>query len=164
MRTETSSSCSTLVLTVNKAAIKKLHEIEAIENVPTVKILERLIMSYTPVPAILKEGEFKSIPSSSVNILKKIKPYAIVVSLFWNKKIGIDFKIWKDMREGRMSKEEFQRTYIEKLMLPAAQEEIKRLKKLKTTNDVYITSWEGNAEFTMRQIFLDFVSGKLVWK
>jgi len=146
----------------------RLDEIALIENLPKSRIMEKLIMNYTPVPAPEVPGEFKTIYVSEIQRLTKIKPYAVVVSLYWNKKLGYPYKVYhafrKGLEEGTITPAEFQRKYIERLMLPDAQEEIAHLRKLRENNDIYITSFEREEEGSLRKIFVDFVNGKITWK
>jgi hypothetical protein len=144
--------------------VKRLDEIAQIENLPKATVMEKLIMGYTPVPAVIVPGEFRHIAPGEIQRLNKIKPYSITVSVSWNKSIGMPYKIWKSWKQGLITQEEFTRQYIERLMLPDAQVEIERLKKLRETNDVYVTSFESDDGRSMRKIFVDFVNGKIVWK
>jgi hypothetical protein len=142
----------------------RLDEIAMIENLPTNTIVEKLIMNYTPTPAPNIPGEFKAILSPQIQRLRKLKPYAVIVGLHWNKKLGMPYKAHNDLKEGRITLKEFTRNYIERLMLPDAQEEIVRLRKLRESNDIYIASFEFEEEGSIRKIFVDFVNGKLTWK
>lgn len=153
-----------IFLSVNKKIRLRLDEIAMIENLPLNTLMEKLILNYTPVPAPEIPGEFKTVYAPYIRRLKKLKPYVIAISVLWNSKIGMPYKIRKELKEGKITIQEFTRKYIERLMLPDAQEEIARLRKLKETQDIYITCFNVNEEGSMRKIFVDFVNGKIVWK
>ncbi len=148
---------------LNKKLIDRLYEIAVVENIPKNLLLEKMIANYIPIPAPQIPGEFKTIAITEIQRLHKVKPYAIIVSVSWNKKLGFPPKVYHPMRK-EMSHAEFQRKYIERLMLPDAQEEIAYLKKMRESHDVYITSFEVAEEGSMRRIFVDFVNGKITWK
>lgn len=160
---QSDSSKSRFTAILDKDVIDKIHECAVIENLPKNIILEKIIMGYTPTPAPKIPGEFKTITMWEIYRLHKIKPYAVIVSVQWNKLLGFPPKIYHTMKK-EMSPAEFQRKYIERLMLPDAQEEIARLKKIRESHDVYVASMEVNEEGSMRKIFVDFVNGKIVWK
>lgn len=166
MKTFSQSSCSIPTFTVPLPwkVLTRLDEITLIENIPKNKLIEKMIMGYVPVPALMIPGEFRSIYINEVHRMRRLKPHAIVISLYWNSKLGMPLKIRNELRDGIITIEEFQRKYIERLMLPDAQEEITRLRKLKETNDVFITSFEPREEKSMRKIFVEFINGRLVWK
>ncbi len=153
-----------LYFNISKPIRAKFAEIATIENMPEARLLEKMITNYIPVPAILAPGEFRSIGVQRSRTLNKLKPGTIIVSVFWNTKIGIDYKFWRAWRANEVTWEEFQRKYIERLMLPDAQEEIARLRKFAESQDVYITSWEADEEHSMRKIATDFINGKATWK
>jgi len=142
----------------------RLDEIAMVENLPKNTIIEKLIMNYVPIPAPKIPGEFRSMYMANIRRLLRTKPHAVITSLYPNGKIGVPVKLYMEKRDGVISIKEFQRKYIERLMLPDAQAEILRLRKLRETNVVYVGSFEGEEEGSMRQIFVDFVNGKLTWK
>ena len=160
------SECTSTIFTVtiNKKMIKRMDEIASIENLPKNKIIEKMIMGYVPIPAPIAPGEFVSIYMSDVHKLLKLKPYTIIISVYKNGKIGMPYKMYRGLRDGIISINEFQRKYIERLMLPDAQEEIVRLRKLRESNNIYIASFEKKDEGSMRKMFVDFVNGDLLWK
>ncbi len=160
-RSDASKSRFTCLL--DKDVIDKLDKSAMIENIPRNILLEKIIATYVPIPSPKIPGEFKVIRMSDISRLQRINPYAVVVSVSWNKKLGFPMKVYHQMRNG-MSSAEFQRKYIERLMLPDAQEEITYLKKITESHDVYITSFEMKEENPMRRIFVDFVNGKIIWK
>lgn len=156
-------SSSTIALYINENVMKRINEIVDIENTTKQKLIQKMVENYVPIPAIIQEGEFRTILQRTVGSLYRVKPHAIVACASICGKIGMPLKVFHAWRHGIITWEEFRRKYIERLMLPDAQEEIKRLKKLRQSQDVYISSWETDEEHSMRKIFVDFVSGKLVW-
>ncbi len=160
------SECTSTIFTVtiNKKVIKRIDEIASIENLPKNKLIEKMVMGYVPVPAPIAPGEFISVYMSDVHKLLKLKPYTIIISVYKNGKIGMPYRMYREFRDGIIPLKEFQRKYIERLMLPDAQEEIARLRKLRESNNIYIASFEKEDEGSMRRMFVDLVNGKLVWK
>jgi uncharacterized protein YeaO (DUF488 family) len=134
-----------------------------IENTTREILVEKMIAKYIPTPAVIAEGEFRYIYINEVKNLVRINPFAAVVSLYRNALIGRDYVEMKELKEGKISWNEFKRKYIERLNMPDAIKEIARLRKLKTTQDIYITSFERHEEFSLRKLFCDYVNGKLIW-
>ena len=163
-KSENGSTVRRLHLNISKAVMMRLDEIMDIENLSKSKMLEKIIMTYSPTPVVSENGIFKPVDMRHIRTVQKMKPYAIVVSVWWNGKLGIDYKTYIEYKENKITWEQFTRKYIERLMLPDAQEEIKRLMKLKESNDIYIVSWEADEDHSIRRLFVDFVEGKLVWK
>jgi len=163
-RSRSESSKTGWYTTISIVSQRRLDEISLIENLPKNIIIEKLIMNYTPVPSPEIPGEFRVIYMREIPGLLKLKPYAIIVSVYQNKKLGVSRKLYREYRDSKISQVEFTRLYIERLMLPDAQREIKKLRKLQENHDVYITSFEREEEGSIRKIFVDFVNGKLVWK
>ncbi len=143
---------------------RRLDELAHIENMPRERLLEKMISSYVPTSAVLNEGEFRAIYMNEIRNLQRLHPYAAVVSVFRNSKIGCDEESRKQWRDGYLTWNELKRLYIERLNMPDATEEIARLRELKKTQDIYITSVERVEEFSIRKLFVDFVNGKLIWK
>lgn len=162
-RSGSDQSRTTLHLSIGKRVMTRLDEISLIENIPKSIMMEKLIMSYTPIPAVLVPGEFKSIYISNIQRLKRIRPYAITVCVHGNNLLGFNYKEYLKMRK-ELTPVDFQKKYIERLMLPDAQTEIARLRIFQETHDVFITSFERDEEGSMRKIFVDFVNGKIAWK
>ncbi len=162
------SSKVNFTVTVDREVKARLYELSFIEKLPPNIMLEKIISQYVPTPAPETPGEFKTIQMTAIRQLNNLKPYSIVISVQWNTKLGFPPKLYhpllKDRKEGKITPSEFQRIYIERLMKPDAQEEIAHLKKLRESHDIYITSFEIKEEGSMRQIFVDFVNGKIVWK
>lgn len=167
MDNKSQSDCSKFSLTfsINKRAKYRLYEVADIENLPKETVLTKMIMSYVPTPAPKIPGEFKSIRITNIQGMNKVNPYAIVVSVQWNKLIGPPVKIYRQFRAKKISPGEFKRKYIERLLLPDAQEEIINLRRLCESHDIYITSFEILEENSARQIFIEFVNGgSAIWK
>jgi len=173
MSSLSTSSKTSVTLFINEAIKTKLDLIADIENLPKETVLEKLIMNYTPVPAEVKPGEFRAMYMSHVTRLRKIKPQAITVLIPHTpkhdqavpfNKLAIPYKVYKDYWEGRITWDEYKRQFIERWMLPDAQAEIARLRKLRETQDVYIVGFERDEEHSIRKMFVDFLNGKLVWK
>lgn len=144
--------------------VELLTKLALIENIPKEKLMERLINTHVPIPAVLKEGDFTCIYAREVQQLQRIHPYAVVASLNKNSKIGWsseNYKLWKD---DKISWEELKRKYVERLNMPDAIEEIARLRELKKSQDIYIMSFERIEEFSSRRLFCDYVNGFLKWK
>jgi len=142
---------------------ERLQKMALIENTTREKLLEKMIANYSPTPAIIAEGEFRYIYANEVKNLMRINPFIIVISLYRNALIGRNREEMKELKEGKITWNEFKRKYIERLNMPDAIEEIARLRKLKTTQDIYITSFERHEEFSIRKLFCDYVNGKLIW-
>jgi len=149
---------------IHHSVLERLQEIELIENLPREKLITKMITNYVPVPVPRIPGEFKCITTHQAKKIKNRCPYTITVSPYRNKKIGLNDDIWKQWKNGEISWEEVQRKYLERLLLPDAQAEIQRLKKLQETQDVYITSWEVEEEQSLRKLFVDIMNGKIIWK
>ena len=153
-----------LTIYINTEQYTRFQEMANIENVSQERLLEKMIDTYVPTPAVLAEGEFKCIYMSEIPLLQRLHPYAAVVSTHRNSLIGIDEELRRQWRDGKISWDELKRKYIERLNMPDAVEEIVRLRQLKKTQDIYITSFERSDEFSIRRLFVDYVNGKLVWK
>jgi hypothetical protein len=163
-KSKSSSGMRHLTIYINTEYYSKFKEIAHLENIPQERLLENMISAYVPTPAVLQEGEFRCIDIHEVTTLQKLHPFAAVVSVGRNSKIGIDEEIRKQWRDEKISWDELKRKYIERLNMPDAREEIERLRQLKKTQDIYITSFERFEEFSMRKLFIDYVNGKLIWK
>lgn len=150
-------------LYLSKTVYERLQNMAFVENTTREILMEKLIMNYQPTPAIVKEGEFRCVYMNEVKNVMRLNPFAISISLYRNSLIGRSYEEMKELKEGKISWNEFKRKYIERLNRPDAIAEIARLRKLKTTQDVYITSFERNEEFSLRRLFVDYVNGKLVW-
>jgi len=153
-----------LTIYVNTEQYERFVEIAHIENVSQERLLEKMIDIYVPTPAVFIEGEFKCIYVREIQTLQRLHPYAAVVSVHRNALIGPSEELRREWRDGKISWDELKRKYIERLNMPDAIEEIARLRQLKKTQDIYITSFERNDEFSIRRLFVDYVNGKLVWK
>jgi uncharacterized protein YeaO (DUF488 family) len=157
------SSKRDLRLYIHKDVYNRLDEISFIENKNKDTIIEKMILNYTPIPAVIAEGEFRCVYANEVKILMRLNPFATVVSVYRNALIGRSREDMKELKDGKISWNEFKRRYVERLNKPDAIKEITRLRKLKTTQDIYITSFERIEEFSLRKLFVDYVNGKLIW-
>jgi uncharacterized protein YeaO (DUF488 family) len=152
-----------IIVFISNDTYTRLDKIANTENTTRELLVEKMINMYTPVPTVLKEGEFRCIYMSEIHNLQKLYPYAAVVSLYRNALIGRSYDQMKEFKDGKISWGEFRRKYVERLNMPDAIAEIARLRQLKKTQDIYITSFERQEEFSLRKLFCDYVNGKLVW-
>lgn len=160
------SSQTKLYFNISKDVMSRFVEMSIIENLSQNKFLEKIILNYKPVPATMESGFFRYIKFQEIKTLRRIKPYAMIVSISPSKSTGISDEIWSMIKNRNVSVEEFQRKYIERLMLPDAQERIKELIKLSQSRDIYITSMKDSTDedYSLRKTFVDFVNGDLIWK
>ncbi len=162
-------SKTSVTLFINAIVRRKLDLIADTENLTTEQVLEKLIVNYTPAPAEVKAGEFRTIYMSDITRLRKIKPGALIVLIpttprrKCKSKLSLPYEVHVGFRGGKITWGEYKRQFIERWMLPDAQAEIARLRKLRETQDVYITGFERDEEHSIRRMFVDFVNGKLVW-
>ena len=153
-----------LTIYIQTEVYRYFNAIAHLENIPSEKLLEKMINTYVPTPAVIAEGEFRCIYINDIEHLQRMYPYAAVISVHRNSKIGINEEERKQWRDGKLSWDELKRKYVERLNMPDAIEEIARLRQLKKTQDIYISSFERIEEFSMRKLFVDFVNGVLEWK
>lgn len=153
-----------LTIYINTEQYSRFQELADVENISQEKLLEKMIDAYRPTPAVIAPGEFRCITMNQIKSIQRLHPYAAVVSVHRNAKIGVDEEMRRQWRDGKITWDELKRKYIERLNMPDAQEEIKQLKQLKKTQDIYITSIERHEDFSMRKLFVDFVNGNLIWK
>jgi len=167
-RKEASSSKTKLYLNISKDVMRRLDDISDIENIPKEIIMEKMIMAYFPVTPITTEGEFIPIQASEIKRHRKTHPNAIYVGVSTNVQngtlLGLPYRIWLDYKGGKITWDMVRRLYLERLQLPDAQKRIEELKKFKKTQNIYISSFESDEEHSMRKVFMDYITGKLVWK
>lgn len=168
-RTKSSSSKTSVTLFINENVKTKLDLIADVENLTKEQVLEKLIVNYTPVPVEVKAGEFRTINMSDIVRLRRTKPSVLVVLIPHTPRyrcksaLSLPYEVYTEFRDRKITWEEYKRQYIERWMLPDAQAEIARLRKIRETQDVYITGFERDEEHSVRRMFVDFVNGKLVW-
>jgi len=167
-RTEGRSSKTKLYWNISKEAMKRLDDLSNIENVPKYLLLEKLIMAYEPVPCIPTEGQFIPIQTNEIRQFRKTHPYALFISVSTNinngTTLGLPYHIWLDYKGGKINWDTVKRLYLERLQLPDAQKRIEELKQYVKTQNVYVSSFESNDERSMRRVFMDYITGKLIWK
>jgi len=143
---------------------QRLYDIARIENITLKIALEKAIQAYVPIPSQEIPTEYRLTTLQNLKRLYKNNPHAIVITPNYNTVIGIDHKTWKSYKDGIITLDKFKRIYLERLLMPDAQEEIKKIKELSKTNIIYITSWEKDEECSLRKLFKDYLEGKLIWK
>lgn len=168
IRKEASSSKTKAYLNISKTAMQRLDEISDLENIPKPIVLEKMIMAYVPTPTVIEEGEFIPINACEVKRVRKTHPCAIYVSVSTNFNdgtlLGLPYNVWLDYKGGTISWDILKRLYLEKLQSPDAQARIEELKRYKKTQNIYVVSFEGEEEHSMRRVFVDYMNGKLIWK
>ncbi len=173
LSSKSSGSKTSVTLFINETVRRKLDIIADTENLPKELVLEKLIMNYTPVPVEVKAGEFRTMSMSDVTRLRKIKPQSIIVLIPQTprgnhdvpyNKLAVPYRVYEDYWNERITWGEYTRKFIERWMLPDAQTEITRLRKLRETQDVYIVGFEREEEHSIRRMFADYLNGVICWK
>lgn len=167
-RKESKASKTKLYLNISKKVMQRLNDISDIENIPKYTMMEKIIMAYIPTPPTTTEGEFIPIHACEIKRHRKTHPDAIYVSVSTNMQngtlLGLPYRIWLQYKGGEISWDMVKRLYLERLQLPDAQARIEELKKYKKTQNVYVASFESDEEHSMRKVFMDYITGKLIWK
>lgn len=164
-RTKDSSSKTKIYLRVNREVREKLDKDAVIENMPLYLFLSKIILNYKPTPAVKIPGKIKCIYVPYINGLRRRDPLAYVISIYHHDLFNIDKELYHSWKRGEIGWGDLQRKYIEQLSTPECQEGIAKIRKYAETQDVYITSFEPDTwEHSVRQTFVDYVNGDLVWK
>jgi len=165
---DTSKLSSRTLLGISKLAMKKLEVLSELENIPKYLLVEKMINDYIPQNTTMKTGILKSVYMPEIRRVKKIFPYAIFINVSSNANngttLGLDYQYWLQYKNGTISWDQVKRLYVERLQRPDAQKRIEEIKKYLQSNDVYITSFECDEEFSTRKLFIDYFYGRLVWK
>lgn len=143
---------------------RKFHEICALEYETPARMIIKLVKEHVVV--LPKVGEFKFIPIYGRNVqsVRRTIPNIYIVSLISDPAISPDWETWTAYKEGIIIMEEFKRKYVEKLMGPVAQKRIEELKHMNKIRNIYIMDFSRDGKNTLKEIFIDFVEGKLLWK
>lgn len=152
-----------LVLRINEHVKRKLDKICLVENTYPDRVVQELIWGYEPVPVEKKPGVLKSVCLQRARILRQHTPGAFLFMVTTrHPKLGQHRETLDDYNNGLLTWDQYTRAYLDRLKEPDAQAEIRLLQEYAKTRDVYITSFEGDDEKSLRRLLVDYAnSGEL---